>query len=63
MADTLALANNRPRLVPTSSGAIELVGRSALIGRIQELVRRCASLDTGVLIVGERCAVSESVAL
>jgi len=48
--------------VPASSGAIELVGRSAVIGRIQELVRRCAALDTGVLIVGERGADTESVA-
>lgn len=63
MADTLVLASNRPtRLVPASSGAIELVGRSAVIGRIQELVRRCAALETGVLIVGERGADAESVA-
>jgi len=63
MEDTLTLANNRPtRLASASSGAIELVGRSALIGRIQELVRRSAALDTGVLIVGERGADTESVA-
>ncbi len=63
MADTLMLANARPaRLVPAPSGAIELVGRSAVIGRVQELLRRSAALDTGVLIVGERGADTESVA-
>lgn len=63
MADTLMLANSRPaRLVPASSTAIELVGRSAAIGGAQELVRRVATLDTGALIVAERGADVESVA-
>jgi len=63
MADSLTLANARPtRLVLSSAGSIELVGRSALIGRIQELVRRAAPLDHGVLIVGEPGADVESVA-
>ncbi len=63
MADTLTLANTRPaRLVAASSGAIELVGRSVVIGRVQELVRRSAALENGVLIVGDRGADVESVA-
>ncbi len=63
MADTLTLTKNRPaRLVPAPSGAIELVGRSAAIARVLELVRRSAPLDTGVLIVGERGADTESIA-
>ena len=63
MPDSLTLANTRPtRLVPASSGSMELVGRSAAIGRVQELVRRSALLDSGVLIVGERGADTESVA-
>lgn len=63
MADTLMLANSPPaRFVPASRGAIELVGRSAAIGRVQELTRRSASLDSGVLIVGERGADALSVA-
>jgi DNA-binding NtrC family response regulator len=63
MADTLMLTTNRPaRLVSASSGAIELVGRSAITGRVQELVRRSAALDGGVLIIGERGADVESVA-
>lgn len=63
MADSLTVANTRPaRLVSPWSGSIELVGRSAVIGRVQELVRRSASLASGVLIVGEQGADIESVA-
>ena len=62
MADTLMLANSRPRIALASTGALELVGRSAIIGRVQEIVRRSALLETGVLIVGERGADAESVA-
>jgi DNA-binding NtrC family response regulator len=59
----MMLANSRPaRLVPTASTALELVGRSAAIGRAQELVRRAAALDTGVLLVAERGADVGSVA-
>ena len=59
----MMLANNRPaRFVPPTSAAIELVGRSAAIVRAQELVRRAAVLDTGVLIVAERGSDAESVA-
>lgn len=62
MADPLMLANRPARLVPASSTAIELVGRSPAVTRTQELVRRAATLDAGVLIVGERGADAESVA-
>ena len=63
MADTLMLANSRPvRFVPAAGGAIELVGRSAAVSRVQELIRRSATLDTGVLIVGEGGADAPSVA-
>jgi two-component system nitrogen regulation response regulator NtrX len=41
---------------------LELVGCSAVIGRVQEAVRRSASLESGVLIVGERGVDAESVA-
>lgn len=57
------LANSRPaRSVPVLSTAIELVGRSTAIARVQELVRRSASLPTGVLLVGERGTDALSVA-
>jgi DNA-binding NtrC family response regulator len=48
--------------MPSSAAAIELVGKSPAITRVQELVRRAAVLDSGVLIVGERGADAESVA-
>jgi DNA-binding NtrC family response regulator len=57
------LANSRPaRLVPAASAAIELLGRSTVVGRVQELVRRVATLDSGALLVGERGADVEAVA-
>jgi len=63
MADTLSLADARSaRLVRTSPGALELVGRSAIAGRLQEFVRRAAPLDGGVLIVAERGIDAESIA-
>jgi DNA-binding NtrC family response regulator len=63
MPDTLILAHNRPAgLLPSTAAAIELVGHSAVIARVQELVRRAALLGTGVLIVAERGADAESVA-
>ncbi len=62
MPDAL-LANDRAaRFPPATSAAIELVGRSAAVARAQELVRRAAVLDTGVLIVAERGSDAESVA-
>src|SRR5437899_1880942 len=42
--------------------APELVGESAAITRIRELVRRVAATDTGVLLVAETGADVESVA-
>jgi DNA-binding NtrC family response regulator len=63
MPDPMMFANNRPtRFVPPTAAAIELVGRSVAVARAQELVRRAAVLDTGVLIVAERGSDAESVA-
>ena len=63
MRDTLLLADSRPpRLAPGSSAPTELIGGSAAIGRVQELMRRTASLDTGVLLVGERGADAPAIA-
>ena len=63
MADTLSLADARSaRVVRTLPGALELVGRSAIAGRLQEFVRRAAPLDGGVLIVAERGIDAESIA-
>ena len=65
MRDTLILANSRSRaarLVAGSSAASELVGRSDAIGRVQELLRLAAPLDSGVLLVGERGIDAPSVA-
>jgi DNA-binding NtrC family response regulator len=63
MADTLMLANTRPaRYAAPSSDAIELVGRSAPVTRVHELLRRSAAVDSGVLLVGERGAEMSSVA-
>ena len=63
MPDPMTFANNRPaRFVASADAAIELTGRSAAVVRAQELVRRAAVLDTGVLIVAERGSDAESVA-
>ena len=63
MSDTLSLAGARPaRLVRTTVGPLELVGRSAPICRVQEFVRRIAALDGGVLLVGEPGTDLESLA-
>ena len=45
-----------------SSSALELAGHSPAITRVQELVRRAASLDVGVLLTAERGADVDSVA-
>jgi two-component system nitrogen regulation response regulator NtrX len=56
------LANSlADRILPASPGALELVGRSTVIARVQEVVRRSASLESGVLIVGERGVEAGSV--
>jgi DNA-binding NtrC family response regulator len=44
------------------SPSIELVGRSSLVGRLRETVRRSASLDGAILIVAERGCDVESIA-
>jgi len=62
MRDTLLLANSRPTLAPGSSAPTELIGGSAAIGRVQELMRRTASLESGVLLVGERGADAPAIA-
>ena len=54
--------NRTARLLPAAHGAIELVGRSPAVSRVQELVRRSAASEGGVLLTGERGADVESVA-
>jgi len=64
MADPMMLADARTaRLVKSSTMALELVGRSVAIVRIQELIRRAAQVDGGVLLIADRGADVESVAL
>ncbi|HZT76348.1 MAG TPA: sigma 54-interacting transcriptional regulator [Vicinamibacterales bacterium] len=64
MADTLSLADARLRFArPTlPPSAIELVGNSPAATRLQELVRRAASIDAGVLITAETGVAVESIA-
>ena len=63
MPDPLILADARTRLsrAPTAA-ALELVGHSPAITRAQELVRRAAAMDCGVLLTAEPGAAVESVA-
>lgn len=67
MADTLMRAGartavfGRPATSSTSS-ALELVGHSPAITRVQELVRRAAPLELCVLLTAERGADVDSVA-
>jgi DNA-binding NtrC family response regulator len=63
MPDIMSLAGPRPAPFkqPTAT-AIELVGSSAAINRVGELVRRVAALDGGVLLTARRGADVESVA-
>src|SRR5262245_4462318 len=46
----------------TRPGAAELVGRSAAIARVQELIRRAAALEGGVLLTAEAGTAVDSVA-
>jgi DNA-binding NtrC family response regulator len=63
MPDALTFPDPRStRLVPTTSGAVELVGRSHSISRVQELLRRAADSDACTLITGEPGSAVESVA-
>ena len=50
------------RRAGAQNGALELVGRSVAIVRIQELIRRAAQVDGGVLLIADRGADVESVA-
>jgi two-component system nitrogen regulation response regulator NtrX len=62
MADILMLADATTSRFGHSSGPLELVGHSAAITRVQELVRRAALLDASVLLTAERGAEVDSVA-
>ena len=63
MADPFMLADARPmRFVRPGDGAAELIGRSAAIVRVQELIRRAAVIDGGALITAEAGAGVEAVA-
>lgn len=57
----MTASSRAPSFVPPSA-AVELIGRSATIGRVQELVRRAAALDSAVLLVAEAGVDVESVA-
>jgi DNA-binding NtrC family response regulator len=61
--DTLTFADARSaRLASVWSGAVELVGRSHAISRVQELLRRAAGSDACTLITGEPGSSVVSVA-
>ena len=63
MADPMTIADARTaRLVKSSTIALELVGRSLAIVRTQELIRRAAQVDGGVLLVSDRGVDVESIA-
>jgi DNA-binding NtrC family response regulator len=62
MPDPTVMAEARARLVKTSPTPLELVGRSAAIARVHELVRRAALAEAGVLLVADRGADVTSVA-
>jgi len=57
------MANAAPtRLFPADAGAVELIGRSNAITRVQELLRRAAGSDVCTLITGEPGSAVELVA-
>ncbi len=64
MPEIVTFADGRAasRILRTPSGATELVGRSAAIERVQEVVRHVAGTEGGVLIVAEAGIDAESVA-
>lgn len=63
MRDTLTLAGARPaRFGRPNAGAVEFTGRSAAIGRVQELVRRVATREGSVLLVARPGTDVESIA-
>jgi len=63
MPEPLVLTTPRPgRFGRPSARAIELAGPSAVIARVDELVRRVAILDGGVLLTARRGSDVESIA-
>lgn len=63
MPEPMMLSSPRPpRFARSSVKAVELVGSSAAISRVDELVRRVAALDASVLLTARRGADVESVA-
>jgi two-component system, NtrC family, nitrogen regulation response regulator NtrX len=62
MPETIALTGRSETASTASRPARELVGRSAAITRVQELVRRAAGSNGGVLLVAHRGGDVESVA-
>lgn len=63
MPDPLLLADARAaRFARPGEGAVELVGRSPVITRVQELIRRGAPLEGGALITAEPGAGVDAVA-
>jgi DNA-binding NtrC family response regulator len=61
MPETM-LASSRPARFPRPTKAVELVGSSVAISRVDELVRRVAALDGSCLLTVRRGADAESVA-
>jgi DNA-binding NtrC family response regulator len=55
------LADARSRFMRPGGGAVELLGRSPAVTRVQELVRRGAQLEGGALITAEAGADAASV--
>ena len=62
MPDPLVLAGRPSRFRRTATGAVELVGRSPAIVRVQELMRRAAASEAGTLITAEPGSAPESLA-
>ena len=62
MRDITLVTSEPARLVPGTSVPTELLGGSAATGRVQELMRRVASLVSGVLLVGERGTDAPAIA-
>jgi DNA-binding NtrC family response regulator len=62
MRDITLVTSEPARLVPGTSVPTELLGGSAATGRVQELMRRVASLVSGVLLVAERGTDAPAIA-
>ncbi|MBZ5555776.1 MAG: sigma 54-interacting transcriptional regulator [Acidobacteriia bacterium] len=63
MPDPVMLSGARAkRLAWPSPLALELTGGSAVIARVQELLRRAAALDTGVLLLARRGSDADGLA-